>query len=57
MEEGSEESLLGGDQGCMLVDHGTRNPENTEGMAERAGVRGKLEQGADGEKKHRAMWR
>lgn len=56
MEEGSEESPLGGDRGCTLVGHGTRNPENREGMAEREGVRGKLGRGVDGEKKHRAMW-
>lgn len=57
MEEGSEESPLGGDRGCTLVGHGTRNPENREGMAEREGVRGKLGQRVDGEKKRRAMWR
>lgn len=41
MEGGSEESLLGSDQGCVLVGHGTRIPESTEGMAEREACGGK----------------
>lgn len=42
VEGGSEENPLGGDHRYMLVGHGTRHPESTEGMAEREGIRGKL---------------
>lgn len=43
VEGGSEQSPLGRDQGCMLVGHGARSPESTEGMAGREGGKGKPE--------------
>lgn len=42
MEGESEDSLLGSDQGCMLVGHGTGIPESSGGMAEKNGISGKL---------------
>lgn len=42
VQGGSEEGLLGSDQGCKLADHGTRNPEGTEGLTEREGARAQL---------------